>query len=77
MSDKVGIEEIQEKLRHKRARFRRVFGSLDGKKVMEDLAEQFDNEELRAKTPHDTYYNLGRRDVVVYIKQVIGDMNNE
>ena len=52
--------------------FYRIFTSPDGKKVLEWLEEEFDKDEIfAAGEPDTTSYNLGKRDVVVYIRQMI------
>lgn len=64
-------EEVEKATRKKAALFAAVFDSSAGKKVLEYLNAEFNQDELRASTPHDTYYRLGQRDVVVYINQMI------
>jgi len=57
---------------HKSGFFYRIFTSPDGKKVLEWLEEEFDKDEIfAAGEPDTTSYNLGKRDVVVYIRQMI------
>jgi uncharacterized membrane protein YkgB len=52
--------------------FYRIFTSPDGKKVLEALEEEFDADEIfTAGEPDTTSYNLGKRDVIVYIRQMI------
>lgn len=52
--------------------FYRIFTSPDGKKVLEWLEEEFDSDEIfAAGEPDTTSYNLGKRDVIVYIRQMI------
>lgn len=52
--------------------FYRIFTSPDGKKVLEWLEEEFDSDEIfKAGEPDTTSYNLGKRDVIVYIRQMI------
>lgn len=52
--------------------FYRIFTSPDGKKVLEWLEEEFDADEIfAAGEPDTTSYNLGKRDVIVYIRQMI------
>lgn len=48
-----------------------VFNSTEGKKVLEALEEEFYHGELLGESPDKTAYNLGRRDVVMYIKQML------
>lgn len=52
--------------------FYRIFTSPDGKKVLQWLEEEFDSDEIfKAGEPDTTSYNLGKRDVIVYIRQMI------
>ncbi len=61
-----------DKVVHKAGYFYRIFTSPDGKKVLEWLEEEFDADEIfTAGEPDTTSYNLGKRDVVVYIRQMI------
>lgn len=61
----------QEKLRDKAARFYRLFSTHDGELVLKDLEDEFDADELKGATDADTNYNIGRRDVIVYIRQLM------
>ena len=57
---------------HKSGYFYRIFTSPDGKKVLEALEDEFDADEIfKAGEPDTTSYNLGKRDVIVYIRQMI------
>lgn len=58
-------------LRRKAHRFHRLFNSPDGKKVLQDLKDELDPDELKGATDADTNYNIGKRDAFVYIKQLI------
>lgn len=61
-----------DKVVHKSGFFYRIFTSPDGKKVLEWLEEEFDMDEIfKAGEPNTTSYNLGKRDVIVYIRQMI------
>jgi len=52
--------------------FHKLFTSPVGKKVLQYLEDEFDDDEIfRAGVPDGTAYNLGRRDVIVYIRQMI------
>lgn len=61
----------QKKLREKAARFYRLFKTHDGEQVLKDLEDEFDADDLFNENPHKTNYNVGRRDAVVYIKQLM------
>lgn len=57
-----------------------VLNTINGKKLMRILEEEFtDTEDLRGQTVYDTYHNLGARDVVVYLRtlQRIHDKTSE
>lgn len=61
-----------DKVVHKAGFFYRIFTSPDGSKVLEWLEDEFDKDEIfKAGEPDTTSYNLGRRDVIVYIRQMI------
>lgn len=61
-----------DKVVNKSGYFYRIFTSPDGKKVLEWLEEEFDLDEIfKAGEPDTTSYNLGKRDVIVYIRQMI------
>ncbi len=61
-----------EQVVHKSGFFYRIFTSPDGKKVLEWLEDEFDKDEIfKAGEPDTTVYNLGKRDVIVYIRQMI------
>lgn len=64
-------EEVEKATRAKADRFAAVFGSPEGQRVLKELEQEFDGDELRGVAPHDTYFKIGQRDVVVYIKQMI------
>ena len=64
----LAIDEVVKKSGY----FYRIFTSPDGKKVLEALEDEFDKDEIfQAGEPDTTTYNLGSRDVVVYIRQMI------
>lgn len=65
-------QKAVDKVVHKSGYFYRIFTSPDGKKVLEALEEEFDKDEIfAAGEPDTTSYNLGKRDVIVYIRQMI------
>lgn len=63
--------EKKQKLRDKTARFHRLFTTHDGEQVLKDLEDEFDSDDLKGATNADTNYNVGRRDVIVYIRQMM------
>jgi hypothetical protein len=59
-------------VKRKSKNFHILFTSPVGAKVLEYLEDEFDQEEIfQAGVPDGTAYNLGRRDVIVYIRQMI------
>ena len=61
-----------ENVRKKSADFHKLFTSPIGEKVLRYLEDEFDADEIfQAGVPDGTAYNLGRRDVIVYIRQMI------
>jgi hypothetical protein len=64
---KSAAEALSKKARH----FHNLFTSPDGMKVLEALEEEFNPDVLLGKDDSETNYNVGRRDVVIYIRQMI------
>jgi len=59
-------------LRDKAILFRNVFRTPEGIKVLEALDKEFNADKLHVPgDPYTTNYNLGRRDVVIYIHQLM------
>lgn len=70
--------EAKEKLARKASIFKQVFNTPDGKEVLSALEKEFNADNIFEKgLPDATAYNLGRRDVVVYIKQLLEYGKNE
>lgn len=57
--------------------FEALFSTPTGAKVLEILKKEFDIDEIFNTDINITNYNLGRRDVVVYINQMIGYSEKE
>lgn len=66
-SDEKRIEALSKKAEA----FKRTFLTQTGQEVMEALDAAFNGVDLRGKSVEDTYYNLGARDVLMYINQLI------
>lgn len=64
-------DKAKEALLEKSAAFKQTFLTQSGQEVLDALDQAFDGVDLRGKDTHNTYYNLGARDVVAYIKQMI------
>ncbi len=63
-------DEVAARLQRKAAAVRDFLSSPGGKAVMEILEEEFHDGDMRGTDTHQTYYNLGRRDVVAYLKEL-------
>jgi hypothetical protein len=64
-------EAALEALGKKAGDFHTLFTSPVGVKVLEALEEEFNPDSLIGKDDADTNYKVGRRDVVIYIRQMI------
>ena len=62
---------IRERLGTKASAVSGLLRSETGAEFLRVLTEQFYDGELMGSTPEATAYNLGRRDVVVYIRQLM------
>ena len=52
--------------------YRVVFNTPNGEKVLQDLQAQFNPDEIFVKGDADeTYINLGKREAVIYINQLL------
>ena len=50
----------------------KIFNTADGERFLKVLEDEFDRDNIFAPgDPYSTSYNCGRRDVVVYIKQLM------
>lgn len=59
-------------VRRKADLFKQLFSSEVGKSVLEVLTKEFHPDALFVPTdPQTTAYNLGRRDVIIYINQML------
>lgn len=71
MSNNQAREQAIKAIRDKAMLVKKIFGTSDGEKLMEILEKEFNSDNLLAVgDPHVTHYNLGRRDVVMYLKQL-------
>jgi hypothetical protein len=72
MSDSIQLPaDVKKELDRKARILHETFSSPVGEKALAILVDAFDGDHLRATTPHDTYYNLGSRDVIKYIQQMM------
>lgn len=67
---KTTVEDIRRRIRKKGAALMEFMNSATGKAVVKALEDEFYHGEIFDSDPHKTAYNLGRRDVVVYLKQL-------
>lgn len=65
------VEKVKIELSRKAHTFRQVFNTDEGKKVMEYLEQEAEPEQLFHENPHKTAYNCGKRDLLIYIKQIL------
>lgn len=69
--DKQPREAAREALNKKATDFHQLFTSPVGVKVLAALEEEFNPDVLIGETDAKTNYNVGGRDVVIYIRQMI------
>jgi len=65
-----GIDVVKKRLANKSARVQMFMSSELGREIIKVLEEEFCEGTLYALTDRDTAFNLGRRDVVMYLKQL-------
>lgn len=63
--------EAKRKLSRRATIFRQVFNTDEGKEVLQVLEQEAEPERLFDENPHKTAYNCGRRDLLIYIKQIL------
>ena len=66
-----GVEIDLDEAKKKARNFHKLFTSPIGEKVLRDLEQELNPDTLIASTPHETSYNVGRRDAFIYIQQLI------
>ncbi len=64
------LDKIKAKLAHKQVLVRTFMASEAGQEIIRVLEEEFCEGNLVGIDAYSTYYNLGRRDVVTYLKQI-------
>ena len=71
MSKSVKVEDIRRRIRHRGAAIVAFMNNPIGKAVIQALEDEFYHGELAdTDSTNQTFYNLGRRDVVAYMKQL-------
>ncbi len=64
------LKKVKARLQKKSAQVQAFMDSTLGRAVIEALEAEFYDGELFDDDPYKTAYNLGRRDVVIYLKQL-------
>ena len=70
-------DDIRNRLRKKAGAISRLFSSPEGQEVLSLLDEEFLYGDMFDNDPHRTAYNLGARDVVIYIHQLLRHSEND
>lgn len=65
------LAKMKSELSRKAHTFRMVFNSDEGKQVMAALEAEAEPEQLFHENPHKTAYNCGKRDLLIFIKQIL------
>jgi len=63
-------EQAQRRLRRKAGKVMTFMNSELGKDIIAAMEDEFYHGDLRGEGPHQTYFNLGRRDAVSYLKEL-------
>ncbi len=71
------LESVKKRLKKKSAQVQMFMNSELGSEIITALEEEFYHGELFDADPCKTAYNLGRRDVVVFFKQLKTWRNND
>ena len=64
------MTDIMAGLKRKAGVVRAALTTDGGKELLQIMHDEFDMADLRGDTVEETYYNLGRRDAVVYLEQL-------
>jgi len=65
-------------LKDKSSLFKSVFDTIEGRKVLEVLEQELNPDIIYSEgDAHKTSYNLGRRDALIYINQLLRIDRNE
>ena len=65
------LEKAKHNLQVKAFRFAKLFSSMDGKTVLDDLRKEFDRDSLCVVDPHSTVIYAAQRDVIRYIELML------
>jgi hypothetical protein len=77
MEHNSNIEKAKAEAMRKARIFAEVFQGSEGKKVLDMLDKEFNPDILFNVDQNITNYNLGRRDVLVYIRQMVNYSERE
>jgi len=69
-NQETNIDKMRRRIRGKAAKYVELLNNPVGKDLIAILEEEFCGVDLRGSTVEDTYYNLGSRDLVEYLKQL-------
>jgi hypothetical protein len=61
---------VLDNLKRKSEIVRECLRAPGGKALLKVMHEEFDRPDLRGATVEETYYNLGRRDALIYLEQL-------
>jgi hypothetical protein len=65
------LDDFKKNLIRKSSLARKTFSTEEGKELLEILKNEFMPENLIGDDVNNTYFNLGRRDVIIYIEQLM------
>jgi len=71
------VDKIREEVDRKARAVADLFETEQGAKVLKILESELDSDSIFSPCANTTNYNLGKRDAVVYIKQLIKHANKE
>jgi DNA-directed RNA polymerase alpha subunit len=71
MASNTSLEKAKQELSRKAHMFRQVFNTDEGKKVLAVMEQEAEPDQMFSDNPHRTSYNCGKRDMLVYIKQML------
>ena len=71
------IARARHELRQKSKAIQEALSTHSGRILLQTLQEQFNSDTVVSDNPYMTHYNLGQRDVVVFLEQVLKSVNIE
>jgi len=73
----MSLDKVRKRLAKKSARVQNFMNSEIGKDLIDVIEDEFYHGELFDNDPYRTAYNLGRRDVVIFLKQLLNWKDHE